>query len=415
MSRFEEVIQDIKDRRQRAIDGKYNCLPLPFIRFRNIFPGLEQERYLLITANQKVGKSKFCDYWFIYEPLFFIMEHPELKIKVLYFTLEVNAKAKYTEFLCHLLYRLDNIIIDTSSLRTTDREHPVPEEFIELIESERYRPYIEAYEKMVTYIDDIKRPTAIFSFCKQYAESHGHWTFKKGKKQDNFGNWVDSEIRDKYISDDEEEYRVIILDNASNLSIEKGAEKKMETIDRMSKYFIELRNSYRFIPCLIQHQAQAQEGNENIKLNRTYPTADGLADCKTTIRDINIGIGLFNPAKQHIPKFENYDITKFGDHIRFMIVMEDRDYGAGNKICPLFFDGASSVFFELPPATNTEELSQVYEYIKKLDSLKFSDANGNKSYTLLSFSHKLTKYIARSKFKQYLYRVFSHFKHLKHA
>ena len=84
MSRFEEVIQDIKDRRQRAIDGKYNCLPLPSIRFRNIFPGLEQERYLLITANQKVGKSKFCDYWFIYEPLFFIMEHPELKIKVLY-------------------------------------------------------------------------------------------------------------------------------------------------------------------------------------------------------------------------------------------------------------------------------------------------------------------------------------------
>lgn len=54
MSRFEEVVQDIKDRRQRAIDGKYNCLPLPFPRFRNIFPGLEQERYLLITANQKV-------------------------------------------------------------------------------------------------------------------------------------------------------------------------------------------------------------------------------------------------------------------------------------------------------------------------------------------------------------------------
>ena len=46
MSRFEEVIQDIKDRRQRAIDGKYNCLPLAFIRFRNILNAKGRQLYL---------------------------------------------------------------------------------------------------------------------------------------------------------------------------------------------------------------------------------------------------------------------------------------------------------------------------------------------------------------------------------
>lgn len=30
---------------------------------------------------------------------------------------------------------------------------------------------------------------------------------------------------------------------------------------------------------------QAQEGIENQKLNKLYPSSDGLADCKTTTRD----------------------------------------------------------------------------------------------------------------------------------
>ena len=53
--------------------------------------------------------------------------------------------------------------------------------------------------------------------------------------------------------------------------------KKMETIDRMSKYGIQLRNQLKYIFVLIQHQAQAQEGIENQKLNRLKPSSDGLA------------------------------------------------------------------------------------------------------------------------------------------
>ena len=69
MSRFEEVLARNKHRRQRLIEGKYNCLPFPFLRFRKVYPGVEQGKFIIITANQKVGKSKLADYLFIYEPL----------------------------------------------------------------------------------------------------------------------------------------------------------------------------------------------------------------------------------------------------------------------------------------------------------------------------------------------------------
>ena len=60
-----------------------------------------------------------------------------------------------------------------------------------------------------------------------------------------------------------------------------------------------------------------------------------------------------------------------------MEVIEDRDYGAGGQICPLFFDGAVSTFNELPRPEDKEGLQQVYNYIggrkgKKVNKSFFS-------------------------------------------
>lgn len=97
-----------------------------------------------------------------------------------------------------------------------------------------------------------------------------------------------------YTPDDPEERRIIIIDNASNLSLESNL-KLSETINKMSKYGITLKNQLSYIFVLIQHQAQAQEGIENQKLNKLKPSSDGLADCKTTTRDANMVIGLYSP------------------------------------------------------------------------------------------------------------------------
>ncbi len=373
MSKFKEVQDENKSRRERVVAGKYNCLPFPFERFRKVYPGVEQGKYICITANQKIGKSKFADYIFIYEPLFYMIEHPELKVKVLYFSLEMSAKEKYNEFLCHLLFRLDKIHIDTRELRSVDT--PCDPHIFELLESEKYQKYIKAFEEMVIFNDTDKNPTGIRKFYRDYAIQHGHYNYQTIKVQNELtGDLEEKKVLDPikpYSQDDEDEYRIIILDNAANISIEKGYDTKLKAIEKVSKDGIIAKKQLNYIFVLIQHQAQSQEGVENIKLGRMRPTADGLGDNKTTSRDLNCLMGLYNPAKfleetkQDI--YKGYNISRLKNYCRFLEIIDDRDYGAGGCYIGLFFDGAVSVFKELPLPNDTAKLEKFYKYAETLD------------------------------------------------
>lgn len=375
MSYFNSVLSYLKGRRERAISGLYNCIPWPFLRFREYLPGTQMGRYIIVTANQKIGKTKFCDFVYVYETLFFIMEHPEVRVKIFYFCLEESPRKKFIEFQCHLLYRLNGIVISPTELESTDREHPVPEYILQLLESDKYQTYIKKFEEIVEYIDTERNPTGINKKCRDYALKNGHLNLKTVEAKDPItGAPIKKQIVDTvnpYTSNDPEEYRLVILDNASNLSSEQGM-KKMETIEKMSKYAILLRDQLNYTFIMIQHQAQAQEGVENFKLNRIKPSSDGLADCKTTTRDVNMVIGLYSPFKYGIQEYEGYDITKFRNHIRFMEVLEDRDYGANGNICPLYFDGAISYFSELPKSNDKVGIQKVYNYIEKNKNKKLS-------------------------------------------
>lgn len=110
-----------------------------------------------------------------------------------------------------------------------------------------------------------------------------------------------------------------------------------------------------------------QESVENEKFDRLRPTADGLGESKTTIRDINTAFGIFSPYKFKIPKYPKseagYDIRQFKDNIRFLEVISSRDGGAG-AICPLMFDGAVNYFKELPPANDEASVREALRFIE---------------------------------------------------
>lgn len=392
---FDRALIKLKERRKRIIDGLINCIPLPFYRLRAWLPGTEKRRYVIITANQKVGKSKLADFIYVYESFFYAIEHSDqLRLKVLYFTLEMGKEEKFYEFLCHLLFRLDKIRISPTELKSTSAENPVPQEILDLLESEKYMYYINKFKEVVTYIDSERNPTGINKYCRNFALNRGHFVFKTIRIKDENGLEMDKEVIDYYVPDDPDEYVQIILDNYSNLMPESQM-NKMQTIEKMSKYFITQRDQFDFNIVAIQHQAQAQEGIENQKLNKMMPSSDGLADCKTTTRDANLVLGLYSPFKYGLKEYEGYDITKFKNNIRFMQVIEDRDNGAGGQICPLFFDGAVSSFTELPLPNNKPELDRCLEYIETV-------VRRRTNYTFMNISIRKAKV---RKWKMNLHRL----------
>ena len=58
---IEEVIQNLYEKRARILDGKTNCIPCPFVRFREVWPGIERKKYYIVTGQQKSGKTQFTD------------------------------------------------------------------------------------------------------------------------------------------------------------------------------------------------------------------------------------------------------------------------------------------------------------------------------------------------------------------
>ena len=381
MSDFKEVVGYLQNRRQRAVEGKYNCIPLPFPRFKQIWPGVEMGKYIIVTAAQKIGKTKFTDFLFVYNLVDFLIRHPEMRVKILYFSLEDTARKKYVDYLCHLLMRLDTLEVSSTQLESIDNEHPVKPEILDLIQSEKYQKYIRKYEEVVQYVDTVKNPTGINKECREYALSHGHLNFKEMEmKNPESGSMEKRPVIDPmnpYTPDDHEEYRIVILDNAANLSNENGLSKR-ETIEKMSKYAVTLRDQLNYIFVLVQHQAQDLESNESFKLDRMKPRTDSLADCKTTSRDANMIIGLYSPFKFQKTSYEGYDITKLRNNVRFMEILDDRNYGANGNICPLMFEGASTYFRELP-LPNDPKMKNVYEYLDRV----------RPKVTLLSYCRKL--------------------------
>lgn len=371
---YTRVIEDLENRRNRVLSGDINCIPLPFERFRNEFPGIEQSRYYLFTANSKVGKTQISDAIMLYHPFFYAFNNRDkIRIKIFYFTLEMSAEEKYRQFICHILFVLSKgkIRIDTKNLRSTDKDNPLPDFILDIIKSDEYLEYFKFFEEHIVFIDNIRNPTGIFSFLRDYAKRKGTQHYKKIDFKDNSGNVIETkEVDDYYIQDDPNEYRIAIVDHYKLFQTEKENNvglNLMQTIGKWSSdYAIKLRNKYGYIIAGVQQQKPSQESNDNMKLGKLKPTLDGLSENVSTQQDANIILGLFSPFRHSIHQYEGYDITKFRDNIRFMEILGGRE-GGGGMTAPLYFDGAVNVFKELPLPNERQMLEQVYSM---LDSIR---------------------------------------------
>ena len=66
MSIYKSVKAQIKKNKQIRLDGGYTCIPFVLLpKLGQVVPGIEQEKYYLVTANSKVGKTKLADFLFI--------------------------------------------------------------------------------------------------------------------------------------------------------------------------------------------------------------------------------------------------------------------------------------------------------------------------------------------------------------
>lgn len=383
---FNRAQDALKKRRENILNGYVNSIPSPFIRFRDDFLGIEQGQYICITSFTKGAKTQFTLH-LLFEALCYYLDHPTaLQLKVLYFALEETDERILNRFESYLLLKLDKIRIAPKDLRSAHNDRPVSEDILNLLESDRYQRYIKAFEECFDF-DTVSNPTGIYLKCKKLAEENGTIVRKKVKYKDDFGNMQESDMGfDYYIPNNPNLYVIPVVDHLGLVTAEKGLTLK-ESLDKLSKFFVELRNNYNFSPIVIQQQSTTNESNDSIKLNNIRPSGRGLADSTYIQRDVNMLLGLTSPFKFGINSYFGYDITKFRDNIRFLEVCNNRDGEIGG-IVALYFDGATCTFKELPPADDyhKNELQVWYNFL---------DNQRNKRVHQMFFMNKIVNNIKK--------------------
>ena len=308
------------------------------------------------------GKTQFILY-LLFEALMYILDYPQTAdLKVFYIALEENDERILQRFESYLLMKLDKIRISPRNLRSTDNENPVPQEILDLLASEKYQVYIRAFEEHFVF-SNVANPTGIYKLCRTYAEETGKTVYKKIAMKDEFGQEEEKNIFDYYTLNNPQEFRIVVLDHMSLIQTEKGMSLK-ESMDKLSKYFVELRNRYHFTPIVIQQQSTTNESNDSLKLKNIRPSGRGLADSTYIQRDVNMLLGIFSPFKFGLEEYMGYSVKDFKDHIRFLEVCNSRDGEVGGLVA-LFFDGACNMFWELPKPGDPK-LEEWYNYVKTL-------------------------------------------------
>ena len=365
MSLKERVLTNLRKRKEKIINGGINSIPSPFVRFSDDFIGIEQSSYYVVTSSTKGSKTQFSSFVFVFNTLLYAYHNPEkVRVKIFYYPLEETPEDIMTRFMSYLLYILSGkqIRVSPTELKSTKNSNPIDDSILDLLNTEEYSKIIQFFEDNVIFSSSTN-PTGVYTECRRYAEEHGTVYKRKQKIKNDLGETVEIEVFDHYEQSDPDEYRIIFYDHISLISTERGLTLK-QSIDKLSEYFVLLRNRYKFSPVVIQQQSFAGEGLDAFKENKLRPTIANLSDSKYCSRDANVVLGLFSPFKHELPEYQKYDITKLKDNVRFLEVLVNRGGSPGGLVA-LYFDGAVNYFQELPRPENREELNRIYNYLEE--------------------------------------------------
>lgn len=369
MSLTDRILETLDNRRKRILEGDINCIPSPFRRLSNSFPGIEQDKYYLVSGSTKAAKTQITNYLFVYTPILYAYEHPEqLRVKIFYFPLEETPENITLRFMSYLLYTLSGkqIRISPMDLKSTNADKILDEEILNILKSDEYQKILKFYEDNVLFMS-ARNPTGIYKTIKDYADKNGIIHRKKVKiTNKETGNTEEVEAFDYYEPADKKEYVIVITDHVSLLNQEKGMNLR-ETINKYSEYMMIIRNNYHYIPVSVQQQSTETTNLEAFKSNKIRPTMAGLSDSKYTAKDCSVMFGITNPFAFELPEYLGYDISKLKSHARFLEIVLNRE-GESNDIAPLYFDGATNYFAELPPSKDSVSMQKVYDLIAKLKS-----------------------------------------------
>lgn len=375
---FQDVLNKIKANKENHDKGYYNCIPfLGLNRLERVVPGIEQSTYSIIGSGTGTGKSKLSRFMFIHTPLMYLEQNPleDIKLNILYFSLEESKEKVILSQISRYLYTKYNKIISVKDLQSVGRYNTLSYEDLKLVEESN--SHIDNFLQIVDIQDEIRNPTGIFKYCRDFALKIGTYYNKNNvplspEEVNNIKNGIGDDYKKiaYYKTHHPRHYVIILVDHLSLLFSEKGETLRDTMVNFSTKYALRLRDKFGFSIVVVQ---QFSLDKENVEYNysgktieeKLEPSISSFGDAKTTVREANYIYGLFNPSRYGIQQHGGYNIAFMRDNYRSLKILKSRD-GISDVQVPLFFNGASDIFKELPKIEDEVNIGKMYKYIERL-------------------------------------------------
>ena len=321
----------------------------------------------------------------------------------MYFNLEESEMDITLRFMSHLLYRYSNgeLRKDLDALKSTRSWAPLDTEVLDMLRRDPISKAMEFYDSVVEFRTETT-PSAILNAIETYCLQHGKAKTKKIKSVDIYGNETITEEFESYVEDDEGLYIIPIVDHAAKMDRERGM-SMMDSMEFLSSGFVKQRNNYNISPVLVVQQMAQKESLESYKAKKLRPDNQGFGDSKKLPRDFNSSFGLFNPFRHELPDYIGYDVRRLKDHFRILEMLPARGSGS-NTLLPLWFDGATNSFAELPKAPWMTGNKQPGANCGSCDNCQYVDCCELKSYYEVSEKYDQINCMLVADNKHYLFK-----------
>jgi hypothetical protein len=352
MGLFKETLELIEFNRKQ----EFNCIPFGLPSVEKYLPGIIKSSSYLIGAYSGDGKTTLTDSIFLYNAFeFYKKQSTKMNIYFLYWSFEIEKRIKIAKGICRKLYLDYNIRIGVNDLLSISKNR-ISDEIFELVK--KTSDYFEELEDHLTIISSPLNPTGVNKAVWDFASKRGKIEYDI--VDDGFGR--NRQVFKSYTPNIENEYVIIITDHVS-LSINEQGFSDKQNIDKYTEYTNYWRNNFGYIPVVIQQFSADTLSVERFKVGKTEPDLNSFGDSKTSVRNFNYVLALYNPMKFEIYEHRGYNISILRDYYRYLFILKSRD-GAANVGKAILFLGDVGYIKELPKAEDFKKNPNWYSDFK---------------------------------------------------
>lgn len=313
-------------------------------RLREYLPNIQRGNTYLLGGESGSGKSSFTLNTFLYNPYDdFRKNHSDYKLKVFYWSLEMDKHVVLTKAICRRIYLDHNVLVDVNHVLSRGKNR-ISNSVYNLVL--QYRKYFEDFEDRVTVLEN-SNPTGMNLLIKKYMLDNGKEIIHPLEITHKDGSIETIPKFDRYVPDNPNTYVICIIDHVGIIKGEQNLTKK-GVIDKLMEYTIYLRDRYNVTPVLIQQLNRNLSATDRLKAGENISV--NLSDFKESSDSIdgsNYVLSLFSPVRYDLNMYKGYNTGVLKNRFLALKINKSRD-GEADKIIGLKHIGECGYFEELP-------------------------------------------------------------------